>query len=227
MSAVFIWNIANTFLSEEQLPSWLDEGERCRISRIPEGREKRQRIGALLLLGAIVERHFGDTTTRILHDANGRPVVAGYPDFSCSVSHSGDYVMCGAACRRDGMGLGVDIECALSAEWAGARQVLSPREKEALENTPEDRRVEYLSYLWVCKEAYMKALGLGFSAPPSELSLQIDLSYSPAVVSITDTPFEKQADWRTDRIGASYYAVCSPAGGPVPQVRKIDSLSAV
>lgn len=227
MSAVFIWNIADTFLSEEQLPSWLEEGERCRISRIREGREKRQRIGALLLLGALVGRHFGDTKAGILHDAHGRPIVSGHPDLSCSVSHSGDYVMCGTACSRDGMGLGVDIERALSAEWRELGRIFAGREKEALEHCTKEKRAEYLSYLWVCKEAYLKALGLGFSVPPSQIVLEIDLSDSPAGVSISVSPFEKQVSWQTGRIGAFYYAVCSPAGDPVPQVRVIDSLNAV
>ena len=101
------------------------------------------------------------------YGAHGKPglnAAESSPESLCfNLSHSGDYCLCAFALSRQ---VGVDIEmvrsnveCLQLAERFFAR-----REYEDLRKAAEEVRRALFYRYWTCKEAYLKARGLGLSS---------------------------------------------------------------
>ncbi len=92
----------------------------------------------------------------------GKPFVASHPGLHFSSSRSGDWVLHGLSTD---IPLGVDVEALphgpLELELFG--QVLAPQELARLLALPAARRKLAFIELWVCKEAYVKAIGQGLN----------------------------------------------------------------
>ena len=97
----------------------------------------------------------------------GKPECVGGP--AVSVSHSGHLVACAIAPTGQ---IGVDIELPLRRRRTDeiASQYFSPRESDWLRGQPCDR----FYMLWVLKEAYLKATGLGFAGGLDALECRVD-----------------------------------------------------
>lgn len=227
MSPVYIWNIASKSCSVRDLPESVSSEERGRILRIRDKDEKKRRIGAKILLHAILERGLGLACPRLYRDAWGRLILEDRPDLSCGISHSGEYVMCGIGETREGIGLGVDIQERELVSWEKLGLLLAAQEKLLLESLPQDRRSEYLAALWVAKEAYLKSLGYGFSKSPSDVFLKIELYEESPRIKIVESPFSKEVNIRIDRIDACFYALCTPSGVPKEELCIIDEISEI
>ena len=91
-------------------------------------------------------------------------------DWRFNLSHSADVVVLAAARGRE---IGVDIERLRPAvNWSGAAQtVFSPSERSALAQASDPLSGFYS--LWTAKEAYLKACGVGLSAPLKDISLTV------------------------------------------------------
>jgi 4'-phosphopantetheinyl transferase len=104
-------------------------------------------------------------TISMVADTYGRPMLAaraGYLEFN--LSHSGDAVLVGVSLHSP---LGVDIELVRDVPdfLAIAKRHFAPSEvAELLRLAPEQRR-EGFYVTWTRKEAFVKALGLGFVPP--------------------------------------------------------------
>ena len=70
--------------------------------------------------------------------------------------------------------IGVDIEPSRAIEppWS----LLHPNERNALETLTGAARADAFSRLWTAKEAYLKALGLGFAREPTKIAIGLDFS---------------------------------------------------
>jgi 4'-phosphopantetheinyl transferase len=84
-------------------------------------------------------------------------------DLRFNLSHSGDYCVCAVALGRE-VGIDVeavrpDVECLQLAD-----RFFTKREWEDLRTTPEQRRYERFFRYWTCKEACLKAQGIGISS---------------------------------------------------------------
>ncbi len=80
-----------------------------------------------------------------------------------NLSHSGDYCLCAVALDRE-VGVDIemvrrDVECLRLAE-----RFFTPREYDDLRQAPEEGRHARFYRYWTCKEAYLKARGLGLSS---------------------------------------------------------------
>lgn len=100
---------------------------------------------------------------------HGRPALAGpdAPDFN--LSHSGGHALIAVA---GDAALGVDLQrCDRSRDLHGlAHRFFAPLEVEALEALGDGDGAPFARAffrLWVCKEAYLKALGLSIATLPS------------------------------------------------------------
>lgn len=128
------------------------------------------------------------------HNAYGKPEL---PDFSNSrlffnVSHSGEFGL--IALNREGP-IGIDLEFMREIDyWSLADSVFSNVEKEELLEIP----INFLSNAfysgWTRKEAFIKAIGKGFSFPLKEfyISLNPQTSGSDVEILSDDSSIEKK-----------------------------------
>jgi len=70
--------------------------------------------------------------------------------------------------------IGVDIEPSRAIEppWS----LLHPNERNMLETLTGEARADAFPRLWTAKEAYLKALGLGFARDPTKIAIGLDFS---------------------------------------------------
>lgn len=109
----------------------------------------------------------------------GRPFLApGQGDWVFNLSHSGDWVLLGLCRNRD---LGLDVE-AVSPRMRVlelARRFFAKAETAALEQAPPADQRRLFFEIWVRKEAYVKALGVGLSLPLPAFSVLEDPGGTP------------------------------------------------
>lgn len=251
VNTIYLWNIRKIYLSEELLPPTLPEAERERILSVSNREEQRRKIGAQLLLHTILDRLHGIEVPRISRDGWGRPFLADHPGLSIGISHSGNYVMCGTGPQRKGIGLGVDIEAPLGVNWTSLRSFLAPEEINILIKAPPQSRTDLLSRIWVCKEAYLKALGFGLSGTPSEIALypgppekaeaeetaetagrssslpgEVAQEVSSGI-EIVKSPFSREVKLSAGTIGEYYFAVCFPSRFMTPHIAPITAIKEI
>ena len=112
----------------------------------------------------------GLAEVRLGHDPQGRPVAwADGAPVPVSISHCGPV---GAlALSRSGR-VGVDLVDPGAPLATGALlELAAPPERLWLASLPEPLRRRRLFQLWACREALLKALGLGLAVDPAELEL--------------------------------------------------------
>ena len=133
--------------------------------------EDRLRIAAAgqLLRYALLREGIPQEEQVFAENAWGKPSLAlrDCPQFS--LSHSGPWVLCALGDAP----LGVDVEgprCTL----AMARRFFHPVETALAESLPPARQAEALCRLWVAKEAFLKAEGVGFHRSPSTFLVRLD-----------------------------------------------------
>lgn len=148
------------------------ERERAGRFRFPEHRE----------LYAFSHTALRRILARLLHRApeaiefetgpNGRPELRCDRTLRFNLSHTAGWTACLVTASGD---CGVDIESRARAVDPDltATSVLTPRELEDLRRIPDPslRLCRFLAY-WTLKEAYVKALGLGLSAPVAEIGFR-------------------------------------------------------
>lgn len=92
------------------------------------------------------------------------------PRVEFNLSHSGEAALFAFAVGRR---VGVDVERIRPGTDVNglAQQVFTPAEIEKLSSTPEREKEDLFFTLWTQKEAYIKAVGLGLSAPVREITV--------------------------------------------------------
>ena len=135
--------------------------------------------------------------------AHGQPMVD--PSFGVyfSISHTRNMTLCVVArCP-----VGADVEFVDHGLNVGELSsiALSDVERRTLLEKHSQFRLRHLLQVWTLKEAYLKALGVGFSREPS--SLEIDLASKP--IRLVDLERREDRPWRlqtlnlgSDHIGA-------------------------
>lgn len=127
-----------------------------------------------LLAGKLLLRSFMADTGHGLHlldayttDANGRPLVPGFFDFS--ITHSGHIVACAIF---PGQTVGIDVEKMRPIVPANFHKQFSPPEMMQIMGAPSSR--EKFFEFWTQKEAVMKADGRGMRIPLHAIRLRGD-----------------------------------------------------
>lgn len=164
---IFLVALDEPALSCETLAEWLDAEERARLASFERARPRRRYLAAHAALRLILGRILGRRPAEIEFRRNawGRPETSGGPSFN--MSHGGARALVAVA---DKGSIGVDIECGdknVSAEVFDA--VASDAELLA----SPGRRLERADrlWLWVRKEAVLKAFGRGLSFSPRALTV--------------------------------------------------------
>lgn len=161
-----------------------------------------------LLLGAYLGIPGKDV--KISRRLKGRPELdarqsAGKLDFS--VARSGDGYLVGIS---SGATIGVDLEFAerrASKPLALARRYFSATEIEALSGLEDDLLQRAFMHTWACKEAVVKASGLGIANQLCRFSVDVNPDRPPAMLDMLD---DDPDAWRL--------AVVQPAAGAIAAV---------
>jgi 4'-phosphopantetheinyl transferase len=130
----------------------------------------------------VLARQFGLPVARVIieHDPRGRPLL-GIPGMAArhiSLATRAGQVAIALAERP----VGVDVEV-VSVQAEPPVAVLHPAEQAFLASLREVERATAFAKIWSAKEAYVKALGLGFLRPPESFAVTLQ---GDGGISVTD-----------------------------------------
>ena len=131
-------------------------------------------------------------TLRFDYTALGKPLLADEPSLAFNVSHTRGICLLAFSDCGD---IGIDVEAISSRIDIGslAEKYFHPHEWEALAALPPAARRTFFFACWTCKEAYLKATGLGLSEQMNAFEVVPPLPF-PGDVSIHCTP-RAQSPW--------------------------------
>lgn len=159
------------------LASLLSEEELAQLNRRLRRSDRELFLAAHGVLRVVLGTYLGcpPREVQLAAERQGRPVVvppAGLPPLAVSLTHAAGMMACAVA--RGGL-VGVDLEAvdrkASPLEIAG--RFFAPTETAALEGLPPARQARRFFLYWTLKEALLKALGTGLTAPLSCVSLDV------------------------------------------------------
>lgn len=168
-----------------RLRGLLTPEERCRAERFRVPAAARRFIGARAGLRIILGNATGVKPAEVefLFGERGKPRL---PDekISFNASDSGDWVVVALSSAE----IGIDIEVARIVRRRDrlARRICTDRELEMLAQAPEEERDTLLLRLWTCKEAALKAVGLGLSGGAGNVEAQIPSNGAPRLSHLLD-----------------------------------------
>lgn len=149
--------------------------EEChRARRFRQARDSRWFVLRRGMLRELLGRELGcdPRDVRILADEFGKPAVEG-SNLRFNLSHSRGIAL--YVLTRN-LQIGCDLERLNSplATDEAAELVLSPAERDAWNRTEGARREATFLRYWTCKEAYLKARGIGLEAPLCKITVSED-----------------------------------------------------
>jgi 4'-phosphopantetheinyl transferase len=110
-------------------------------------------------------------SVEIGHAPSGAPRVLA-PSSSIKISVSGRADFCAVAMAEAPIGVDIEPSRAIEPPWS----LLHPNERNMLETLTGEARADAFPRLWTAKEAYLKALGLGFARDPTKIAIGLDFS---------------------------------------------------
>lgn len=178
------------------LEALLEEDERARAERFRFPRDRRRYIVAHGALRLILSRYCGrpPQAIRFQHNPYGKPLLA--PDLQndsgllhFNLSHSDELALIGLTL---GGQIGVDIERVRPelADGRLAERFFSPREVATLRSLPAGEQPQAFFRCWTCKEAFVKARGLGLSLPLDRFDVSVVPDAPAALLSVAGAPAE-------------------------------------
>ncbi|MCY3611083.1 MAG: 4'-phosphopantetheinyl transferase superfamily protein [Gemmatimonadetes bacterium] len=187
----------------------LSPRERSRADRFVYDHHRRRYTVAQAHLRRVLGNLTGDhpATIRFQYGEHGKPFLADGPVFN--QSHSSERVMIGVAAQGR---LGIDIEKRRTVRLMSeiARKNFAPAESELFRHTPAPDRQHVFFQLWTCKEAFLKALGVGLTAPLRSFS--VDPSRNPRSALVHASAHgERPSDWHVGNIPCSSGATAAIA----------------
>jgi 4'-phosphopantetheinyl transferase len=168
-------SVPDTKISLDNYLSVLDEEEKCRASRFHFDRDRIRFILGRGSLRYLLARYTGSDPALIRFKQNryGKPfLLCPHSSVQFNVTHSGDCIVFAVA---HGTELGVDVEpvrdsaglASISSYFAAGEQAW------LLAADPRERNVAFFTF-WVCKEAYIKALGRGLSKSLDSFEISLE-----------------------------------------------------
>jgi 4'-phosphopantetheinyl transferase len=209
-----VWRLATDAAQPSDVQRWLrtlDCGEHERAARFWIEADRREFVAAHALLRAMLSYYFDapPPAWRFVIDASGKPSVdpnVGPHEIQFNLSHTRGLVAVALASRG---AIGVDVEeiDEGKADLAIAEAYFAPSEVELLQQAPPSERTRCFFRLWTLKEAYIKAIGKGLSAPLSSFAF----SFDPIRIAFSLGSKNDAANWRFAILPASDRHVLSIA----------------
>jgi 4'-phosphopantetheinyl transferase len=148
------------------------EVERCR--RFHSLTDRRRYAVSHSILRGLLGAYLNVPPQAINYDYNrfGKPFPANANDLNFNLSHSQDLLLIGF---RRSAPIGVDAELVQRIDdlFKVASTVFNAEEMKVLTAAPKDLQTELFYSIWVRKEAFVKALGQGFSLPITESNIKL------------------------------------------------------
>ena len=115
-------------------------------------------------------RHYGlkERGVTLAYGEYGKPYVEGRPEIKFNLSHSGDMAIAAFSSKE----IGCDIEKRGRYNQMILDRCFSEEEKSFV-NQSEDKDLAF-TRIWVGKESFLKAIGIGIAANLSEITICID-----------------------------------------------------
>jgi 4'-phosphopantetheinyl transferase len=174
-----------------------DEAERARRLRFDEHRQRYMagRSAMRMLLGKCTGSE--PAAIRFHYGTHGKPALAATgstPAVRFNFSNTDSRALLALAIDRD---VGIDLESRQrEINVPGlVRHILNDREAVEFYRLPEAARRLALLTIWTRKEAWIKALGAGFSRPLKSFSVSTDPGDSVQVLSMPEKCGEPPTDW--------------------------------
>lgn len=204
-----------------RLSSFLSSDEKDRAERFRLKRHRNTFIFTRGTLRALLANYLGvfPAGLHFAYAAHGKPSLAlpqTAPTLAFNLSHTeGMAVFAFARDRR----LGIDVEKVRSDFDVEpiAERFFSLAELLALRNVPGEHRHEAFFRCWTCKEAYIKALGEGFSHPLHQFDVSVSHAEPAALLHTRSDPAEAQR-WclRDVPLPAGHVAALAVEAHPTP-----------
>jgi len=205
-----------------RLERTLSPDERERAARYRFARDRARYIGARGILRTILGRYLDldPAGLHFVYGPQGKPALA--PEhgadedtLSFNLSHAGDIAL--YAVTR-GRRVGVDVEQVVR-NVAGStvpEHTFSPHEVTTLRALPLDEQTAAFFRCWTRKEAYVKALGAGFSLDLTSFDVSLAPGEPPALLATRPDPTEA-ARWSLHdvEVGPGYVAALAVEGHDV------------
>lgn len=221
-SEVHIWDFPlTTDGSVERYSKLLSPDELARAARFRFEKDARRftvaRASVRSILGAYV--HCGGHDLHFEYSQQGKPSLDGInPNIHFSVSHSGELAM--LALTLDGE-VGIDVELIrpeVEIEKLSER-FFSPAERESLRALSHNHRVAAFFRCWTCKEAFLKAQGVGLSRSLDSFDVEVNPEH-PARILATRPDAEEAQRWSMQDIPAdAEYAAAVSALAAISRIQ--------
>ena len=166
--AVHVWRcqLNQTGATVQQMFEDLSPEEKQKSDKFRFDTDRHKFIAARSILRKILGAYFGIRPSQVSFSYNdfGKPALAlaTKHDYRFSVSHSGAILLIAVTRGRE-VGIDVELISVQNAFMEIARKVFSRREIAILETMPSGLQTDAFFTIWTRKEAYLKALGKGFS----------------------------------------------------------------
>lgn len=143
----------------ETLPLFMRE-EIVRYAYLPD--QKSRLLARLMLYQSLKDDNKLGNLSNWTRDANNKPSIKGWDFFN--ISHSGEWVVF----AHGNTYIGVDIEKIVEFDYSEIIDYFHPEEQEFIKNAADIQRAFY--EVWVKKEAFLKAIGIGIGNGLKEFS---------------------------------------------------------
>ncbi|MEM6449834.1 MAG: 4'-phosphopantetheinyl transferase superfamily protein [Cyanobacteria bacterium P01_D01_bin.105] len=179
--AVQLWQIPLAVPDTIVTHYWqhLSQDEKMRGDRYRFAQDRRRFVVARSVLRSLLSQQFDQSPADIqfCYGEYGKPALArsfGHPncDFHFNLSHSGELALCVLGGDRL---VGVDIEYLKNIQRLDSmmERCLTHGELADVRAQPKTAQLEAFLQRWTCKEAYLKAIGLGLAQ--SMQSIEVNL----------------------------------------------------
>ncbi len=159
----------------------LSPDEQHRADRFYFHRHRRRYINAHSLLRLILARYVNAQAIELEFSIGekGKPELINTSMLQFNLSHSEDMAILAIGQKYP---LGIDLEYFSARPYFGiGKQLFSNEENQALRNAPSTLTPLIFFNLWVQKEAFIKASGLGLSYPTKQFNVPV-LSQKPETI---------------------------------------------
>ncbi|TBR60745.1 4'-phosphopantetheinyl transferase [Westiellopsis prolifica IICB1] len=178
---VHVWRISLDRPESElqALQTTLSSDEIARAQRFYFEQHRQRFVAGRGILRTILGRYLGvePQAVEFTYELRGKPLLADrFADsgVSFNLSHSQDLALCGVSRNRK---IGIDVEYmrSVSDVEALAERFFAPREYEVVRSLPSNQQQQVFFRYWTCKEAYLKAIGVGIvQLEKVEISLTLE-----------------------------------------------------
>jgi len=202
----------------QRFRSTLEGGELNRAGRFHFDKHRRRFIVARGFLRTVVARYLGwqPEALRFEYGAFGKPALGSGHTLRFNLSHSNEVALLAVALDAE---IGVDVEH-IRADFATediALRYFSRAEVEVFNALPPAERVAAFFRCWTRKEAYIKAIGKGFSQALDAFDVTFAPGIAPALLRAEEDDASRW--WMSDVEVGEGYAGALIVERPVAQVR--------